>query len=244
MKLKFILSRVRECKLSRNSVLRQSSPLSGMVIESRKYHTGGTVVGREVWTEERVTRLKDDWAAGLSGTDIANRLGCGLSRNAVIGKIHRLGLSGRVLHFRRAKPRTGDNIWRKKNRRNRLRTIAEYMEAARLGDLGDNAARVVDVDVPVAERIQNLDDLEPHHCRWPYGDNPFTFCGRPKMLGKSYCPGHVLQSMPAPKDAPQRPPISRSNHSHSPFAGGKDDPLAHLYVVDTQTMDIAEKEPA
>ena len=48
------------------------------------------------WTDERVEKLKRLWAEGLSASQIAGELGNGITRNAVIGKVHRLGLSGRV----------------------------------------------------------------------------------------------------------------------------------------------------
>jgi len=49
----------------------------------------------QTWTDERVEQLKKLWADGLSASQIAGELG-GITRNAVIGKVHRLGLSGRA----------------------------------------------------------------------------------------------------------------------------------------------------
>ncbi|MGZ5850479.1 MAG: GcrA family cell cycle regulator, partial [Methyloceanibacter sp.] len=56
------------------------------------------------WNDERVELLKKLWAEGLSASQIASRLG-GVTRNAVIGKVHRLGLSGRATSSRSASPR-------------------------------------------------------------------------------------------------------------------------------------------
>src|SRR6476660_8895926 len=56
------------------------------------------------WTDERVELLKKLWAEGLSASQIAGRLG-GVTRNAVIGKVHRLGLSGRATSSRSSSPR-------------------------------------------------------------------------------------------------------------------------------------------
>src|SRR5687767_15845801 len=56
------------------------------------------------WTDERVELLKKLWAEGLSASQIASRLG-GVTRNAVIGKVHRLGLSGRATSTRSVSPR-------------------------------------------------------------------------------------------------------------------------------------------
>ena len=58
------------------------------------------------WTDERVELLKKLWTEGLSASQIAGRLGAGVTRNAVIGKVHRLNLSGRVQQQRTAQPRT------------------------------------------------------------------------------------------------------------------------------------------
>jgi GcrA cell cycle regulator len=58
-----------------------------------------------VWTDDRIERLKAYWSAGLSGSQIARRLGAGISRNAVIGKVHRLGLPERFEPFRSAQVR-------------------------------------------------------------------------------------------------------------------------------------------
>src|SRR5688572_33463072 len=60
---------------------------------------------KQSWTEERVEILKRLWNEGLSASQIAGRLGYGVTRNAVIGKVHRLGLSGRVTPQRTARPR-------------------------------------------------------------------------------------------------------------------------------------------
>ena len=57
------------------------------------------------WTDERVELLKRLWTEGLSASQIAGRLGSGVTRNAVIGKVHRLNLSGRVQQQRSAQPR-------------------------------------------------------------------------------------------------------------------------------------------
>ena len=57
------------------------------------------------WTDERVELLKKLWTEGLSASQIAGRLGNGVTRNAVIGKVHRLNLSGRVQQQRAAQPR-------------------------------------------------------------------------------------------------------------------------------------------
>jgi len=67
--------------------------------------TQPTINDKPSWTEERVELLKKYWNEGLSASQIAGRLGYGVTRNAVIGKVHRLGLSGRVTPQRAVGPR-------------------------------------------------------------------------------------------------------------------------------------------
>jgi GcrA cell cycle regulator len=200
------------------------------------------VAAHGTWTDERSDKVAKLWAEGLSASAIAMQIG-GVSRNAVIGRIHRMGLSGRAT-IHRIK-RTGDNVRRLRSRRKRLQTVTDYMEAARLGDAHYAAHAGPDLDIPEAERVQRLDDLEPHHCRWPYGDGPFTFCGQAKLPGKSYCEFHTLRSLPAPQ-AGYSPP--RNSGSNNPMwrqkSLGVKDPVGSLYPVDLRALDIVEKEPA
>ncbi|WP_084293140.1 GcrA family cell cycle regulator [Bradyrhizobium sp. WSM3983] len=142
------------------------------------------------WTEERVDRLKVLWAAGLSASQIATELG-GVSRNAVIGKVHRLGLSGRATTAAKPRPARAPKSRLLRSPvgsiRHRgflalaspdfqLEASEEYLEAS---------AEVV----PMA-RYLTLEQLEPSSCRWPIGDpaSPdFRFCGAPAVPGQSYC---------------------------------------------------------
>ena len=64
-----------------------------------------TVNEKMPWTDERVELLKKLWTEGHSASQIAARLGMGVTRNAVIGKVHRLNLSGRVTQPRSTEPR-------------------------------------------------------------------------------------------------------------------------------------------
>lgn len=143
------------------------------------------------WTEERVETLKKLWADGYSASQIAMQLR-GVTRNAVVGKVHRLGLP--------ARPTTS----RRKRHRPRLHSAVKPMAV--------RAAEQIDVDrqkvfelmldtpeelvIPPAER-KTIDKLEPHHCRWPIGDprSPdFHFCGKHRVEGKSYCEHHVRRA--------------------------------------------------
>ncbi len=124
-----------------------------------------------VWTEERETRLRELYEQGFSASQIAVELD-GVTRNAVCGKIDRLGLEGRR---RSMKP--------KGVRKPRVQRHTPF----RLPDLRTEPLPIMDQqsDAPVT-----LLDLEPHHCRWPVSDAPYMFCGGTKQDGSSYCGHH------------------------------------------------------
>jgi GcrA cell cycle regulator len=133
------------------------------------------------WDDDRVELLKKMWADGLSAPQIAKQLG-GVTRNAVIGKVHRLGLSGRatpakpqVVHATRPRPTPPP------------RQIAPPV-CQPLPDL---------CGVNEAPGTATLLTLGAHMCKWPIGDPrdaAFTFCGRRAEDGRVYCHGHVQVS--------------------------------------------------
>lgn len=160
------------------------------------------------WTAERVTRLKELHALGLSCSIIAQRLG-GLSRSAVIGKLHRLGISRHTQPLVRKKTASGQR------RRRRAPWLGKSPD---LGIAADRAARMIaeyeslrsqpEIEIPEHERKQ-LIDLEPNDCRWGIGDPKepgFHFCGRPKLMGVSYCAFHATRAFQAPVVARSRAP--------------------------------------
>lgn len=142
------------------------------------------------WTDERVERLKTLWAEGLSASQIASELG-GVTRNAVIGKVHRLGLSGRVTTA--AKPRAPRAP--RLQRSARFGAIGSVRHRSNLA-LASPDIEYVEEDVVVSAEIVplarylTLAELEPSSCRWPIGDpasSDFRFCGAPALPGQSYC---------------------------------------------------------
>jgi GcrA cell cycle regulator len=150
------------------------------------------------WTEERIEKLKALHARKLSCSMMASELG-GVTRNAVIGKLHRLGLSNAYSTVHRdnqygRKPRP------KKENRKTIRIVRangnsnqhRVMESAET-DLA--ALRCVEV---IPQHIALL-DIQPHHCRYPYGESPFTFCGHTILDGRSYCGPHYALSIRAPR---------------------------------------------
>lgn len=141
------------------------------------------------WTPERVDLLKNLWAEGLSTAQIANQLG-GVTRNAVIGKIHRLGLSVARKKSARQKVQRAETS-RKSRKFNHGPSTAQQKARARENYM--NAAGPLDCDPPPHERI-GLMQLTERTCKWPIGDlkdDDFGFCGRTKPNdGYPYCDYH------------------------------------------------------
>lgn len=133
---------------------------------------------RETWTAERIEQLKCGVIAGLTCAQIASEIG--VSRNAVIGKISRLGLSrGRSPGVPRS--RSGNAIRRPQILTQRLMLRALFATAPATEDV-------------VSAEPCSLLNLEPRKCRWPVSDAAtvdFSFCGNSTVDGMSYCSGHM-----------------------------------------------------
>jgi GcrA cell cycle regulator len=154
------------------------------------------------WNDERVELLKKLWSDGLSASQIAGRLG-GVTRNAVIGKVHRLGLSGRA------------TTSRMKSHRPRVRTQAtKRLAKPRFANVGNPALRNLylgDTEpyVPPAEELviplnerKYIQTLTESCCRWPIGDpqqTDFHFCGKKKIPGLPYCEVHARRAFQPPQ---------------------------------------------
>jgi GcrA cell cycle regulator len=144
------------------------------------------------WTDERVELLKKLWSDGLSASQIAAELG-GITRNAVIGKVHRLGLSGRAKSTSSAAPRQRKarapahmmRIGRSAIRGNTALAHAYEIEAEAEPELIDNI-------IPIGQRRTIL-ELNDQTCHWPVGDpgaSDFFFCGGNTLAGLPYCSYH------------------------------------------------------
>ena len=128
------------------------------------------------WTTERVDQLRRYVEAGFSCGQIAGEIG--ISRNAVIGKIHRLRL------WRGAPPTVR---LKTRQRRPAVLTQRRILEAAFAQAAG------AEQTIESAERCSLL-ELAVGKCRWPIGDpaaNDFCFCGNQAVGGLSYCAGHA-----------------------------------------------------
>ena len=160
------------------------------------------------WTDERVELLKKLWAEGLSASQIAAQLG-GVSRNAVIGKVHRLKLSGRgrpAASQQRpkktgrpaaatpAKPaqRTGNPAPRPTPMTSGANALKADFDIDVIA-VEVPARRSLEVVVPISRKLA-LTDLTERTCKWPIGDplaEDFHFCGNDSGESGPYCTYHA-----------------------------------------------------
>lgn len=148
------------------------------------------------WTDERVELLRKLWLDGLSASQIAHELSNGITRNAVIGKVHRLGLSGRVKTSAPAIPRQRVKPLRPVNPRPSTPAVHGNTALAFKSQPMEVRAPAPyeDVVIPISERVTIM-DLKEAMCRWPLGDPTtaeFRFCGakKPGSVTGPYCAYH------------------------------------------------------
>ena len=152
------------------------------------------------WTDERVELLKKLWADGLSASQIATKLG-EVTRNAVIGKVHRLGLAGRATtsRIRTARPRTNIALFPARSAQAQYRTFGNTALKTVPQPQEKKAAAVVPLRglpelEPAPQGRITLAELKETMCHWPEGDpmeEGFHFCGRRKAFGVPYCEHHA-----------------------------------------------------
>jgi GcrA cell cycle regulator len=149
------------------------------------------------WAEPTIARLAALRTEGLSSSQIATvlnaELGLSLTRNAVIGRLARSGLS--ILSGWRGGRKAASQRIKKPRQRKKL--AAEIIEFRR-----KEAPDIVDAQIPVEQR-KSLINLGPRDCRWPVGepqDADFFFCGAASDDGCSYCPSHTWRSIEPRKE--------------------------------------------
>ena len=133
------------------------------------------------WTDEKVAKLKELWGKGNTASQIAEIIG-GISRNAVIGKAHRLNLSAKI------KTRNYSN---NKNFNKNENTNADIQ---RVGRKSRFKSLLIDKDFE-PENPKQLEELDENSCKWPIGhpdESKFYFCGRSSLKDFSYCKLHLL----------------------------------------------------
>jgi len=133
------------------------------------------------WTEEKVSKLKELWGKGNTASQIAEIIG-GISRNAVIGKAHRLNLSAKIKTRSVTSKKNFDNNTLENNtkikrgRKNRFKSL------------------IIEKDFE-PENPKQLEELDESSCKWPIGhpnEKNFYFCGRSSLKDFSYCRLHLL----------------------------------------------------
>ena len=127
------------------------------------------------WTEDRVEKLRELWDKGLSASQIAKELAEGVTRNAVIGKAHRMGLASRPSPVKSDPAKRAAASAKKK--------AAPKKEPAKAA-------------APINGKISIL-DLTESMCKWPIGhpgEENFHFCGKPSQPTFPYCASHCVEA--------------------------------------------------
>jgi GcrA cell cycle regulator len=144
------------------------------------------------WNEEKVAKLKELWGKGNTASQIAEIIG-GLSRNAVIGKAHRLNLSSKI------KTRISSN-------QNFQNGIKENITKQKKGRKSRFQSLIIEKDFE-PENPKKLEELDDDSCKWPVGhpeEESFYFCGRSSLKDFSYCKLHLLYAY-QPKGKKEEP---------------------------------------
>ena len=133
------------------------------------------------WNEEKVNKLKELWGKGNTASQIAEIIG-GISRNAVIGKAHRLNLSAKIKTRAATSNQNFDNSLEEKNIKNKRGRKSKFKSL------------IIEKDFE-PENPKQLEELDESLCKWPIGhpdEKSFYFRGRNSLKDFSYCKLHLL----------------------------------------------------
>ena len=153
------------------------------------------------WNEEKVTKLKELWGKGNTASQIASIIG-GISRNAVIGKAHRLNLSAKIKTRASIANPSSDDSYEEKN------SIQKRGRKSKFQSL------IIEKDFE-PENPKQLEELDESSCKWPIGhpeEETFYFCGRSSLKDFSYCKLHLLYAY-QPKGRKEEPSTDKEESS-------------------------------
>ena len=145
------------------------------------------------WNESKVEKLKELWGKGSTASQIAEIIG-GISRNAVIGKAHRLNLSSKIKTRNASSSQNFDN------------SSEENSSKQRRGRKSKFQSLIIEKDFE-PENPKKLEELDENSCKWPIGhpeEQSFYFCGRSSLKDFSYCKLHLLYAY-QPKGRKEEP---------------------------------------
>ncbi|MDA7811631.1 hypothetical protein N8968_04630 [Candidatus Pelagibacter sp.] len=145
------------------------------------------------WNEEKVEKLKELWGKGSTASQIAEIIG-GISRNAVIGKAHRLNLSSKIKTRNASSSQNFDN------------GSEENSSKQKRGRKSKFQSLIIEKDFE-PENPKKLEELDESSCKWPVGhpeEESFYFCGRSSLKDFSYCKLHLLYAY-QPKGRKEEP---------------------------------------
>ena len=133
------------------------------------------------WDEFKVQKLKELWGKGNTASQIAEIIG-GISRNAVIGKAHRLNLSAKIKTRTATSNKSFENSIEENNARSKKSRKSKFKSL------------IIEKDFE-PENPKQLEELDENSCKWPIGhpnEKSFYFCGRSSLKDFSYCKLHLL----------------------------------------------------
>ena len=145
------------------------------------------------WNEEKVEKLKELWGKGSTASQIAEIIG-GISRNAVIGKAHRLNLSSKIKTRNASSNQNFDNSSEENSSKQRRDRKSKFQSL------------IIEKDFE-PENPKKLEELDESSCKWPVGhpeEQSFYFCGRSSLKDFSYCKLHLLYAY-QPKGRKEEP---------------------------------------
>ena len=153
------------------------------------------------WNEEKVNKLKELWGNGSTASQIAEIIG-GVSRNAVIGKAHRLNLSSKIKTRNASTSQNFDNNSEQDSSKIRQTKKSKFKSL------------LIEKDFE-PENPKKLEELDESSCKWPVGhpeEKSFYFCGRSSLKDFSYCKLHLLYAY-QPKGRREEPTTDKEEEA-------------------------------